>query len=104
MPSPLAEAAATTCCTPPREAGTWVGIRVRRNHAEWHRPVPSTIERTSVSRTASKLQQSGYFAFLTGSFLEGLSFFVEDSAALVEDSTAGLGLSSDLLEVLPDFA
>lgn len=45
-----------------------------------------------------------YFAFLVGSFLEGVSLGVEDSAALVEDSAAGLELSSGLLAVLPDFA
>lgn len=50
-----------------------------------------------------------YFAFLTGSFLEGVSLLVEDSAAGLELSlgfelSSGLGLSSDLLVVLPDFA
>ena len=47
-----------------------------------------------------------YFAFLVGSFLEGVSLLVEDSAVLVEDSAAGLELDSSglLVEVLPDFA
>jgi len=101
----------------PSGEGAGIQARLRRpDHRCTEHPEAASVGQVAVLHVDNRIilhfcpsirlpsdAEFGYFAFLVGSFLAGVSVLVDDSPSGL-DSAAGLDVSSGLLVVLPDFA